>query len=200
MPKIVDRNQYRKKLLNKCFDLFAEKGYASVTMREISQRLGVSTGTLYHYFPSKEAMFEQLVEERYQQTIASIAPDLERAKTLAEKIEIVFDFVAKNEDYFLKQLFLDIDFSQQQGREKLQQNTVLKNLAERALAEFAELLGIRDPQVVIFISALIDGLVLARLYNGERLCLEEQGVLLGKMLTAYLEEGAGRQVSRGEKQ
>ena len=198
MPKIVDRDQYRKKLLNKCFDLFAEKGYASVTMREIAQRLGVSTGTLYHYFPNKEAMFEQLVEERYQQTIASIAPDLERAKTLAERIEIVFEFVAKNEEYFLKQLFLDIDFSQQQGRDKLQQNTVLKKLAERALTEFAEILGIRDPQVVIFISALIDGLILARLYNGEMLCLERQGVLLGKMLAAY--QAAGGQVSQEEKE
>ena len=198
MPKIVDRDQYRKKLLNKCFDLFAEKGYASVTMREIAQRLGVSTGTLYHYFPNKEAMFEQLVEERYQHAIASIAPDLERVTTLAERIQIVFDFVAKNEEYFLKQLFLDIDFSQQQGREKLQQNTVLKKLAERALTEFAEILGIRDPQMVIFISALIDGLILARLYNGEMLCLEEQGVLLGKMLTAYQE--AGEQISKEEKE
>ena len=53
MPKIVDRDRYRKELLNKCFDIFAEKGYSSVTMREIGSEIGVSTGTLYHYFPSK---------------------------------------------------------------------------------------------------------------------------------------------------
>ena len=59
MPKIVDHEQYRKELLGKCFDLFAQKGYGSITMRQIAQGLGVSTGTLYHYFPSKQALFEQ---------------------------------------------------------------------------------------------------------------------------------------------
>ncbi|HAX75319.1 MAG TPA: TetR/AcrR family transcriptional regulator [Cyanobacteria bacterium UBA11372] len=188
MPKIVDRDLYRKELLGKCFDLFASKGYASITMREIAQKLGVSTGTLYHYFPSKEAMFVQLFEERYRQTIASIAPALEKAKTLAERIEIVFDFVARNEEYFLKQLLLDIEFYQQQGREKMQQNKALQQLTERALAEFAKLLGIQDPKFVIYISSLIDGLVLARLYTDEIISWSEQGALLGKMITAYLEQ------------
>ncbi|GET37091.1 TetR/AcrR family transcriptional regulator [Microseira wollei] len=188
MPKIVDRDLYRKELLGKCFDLFASKGYASITMREIAQKLGVSTGTLYHYFPSKEAMFVQLFEERYRQTIASIAPELEKAKTLAERIEIVFDFVARNEEYFLKQLLLDIEFYQQQGREKMQKNKALQQLTERALAEFAKLLGIQDPKFVIYISSLIDGLVLARLYTDEIISWSEQGALLGKMITAYLEQ------------
>ncbi|MGL5836289.1 MAG: TetR/AcrR family transcriptional regulator, partial [Waterburya sp.] len=33
MPKIVDAQQYRQELLSKCFDLFAEKGFAQVTTR-----------------------------------------------------------------------------------------------------------------------------------------------------------------------
>lgn len=188
MPKIVDRDLYRKELLSKCFDLFASKGYASITMREIAQKLGVSTGTLYHYFPSKEAMFVQLVEERYRQTIASIAPDIEKAKTLVERIEIVFDFVGKNQDYFLKQLLLDIEFYQQQGREKLQQNKALQQLTEQVMAEFAKLLGIQDPKLVIYISALIDGLILAKLYTEEIVSWSEQGALLGKMITGYLDQ------------
>ncbi|MGB6015410.1 MAG: helix-turn-helix domain-containing protein, partial [Nodosilinea sp.] len=48
MPKIVDHDQYRREILDQCFDLFAEKGYAALTMRQIAQELGVSTGTLYH--------------------------------------------------------------------------------------------------------------------------------------------------------
>ena len=58
MPKIVDVEQYRKELLLKSAELFAEKGYANMTTRELAQGLGVSTGTLYHYFPSKAALFE----------------------------------------------------------------------------------------------------------------------------------------------
>ncbi len=188
MPKIVDRDLYRKELLAKCFDLFASKGYASITMREIAQKLGVSTGTLYHYFPNKEAMFVQLVEERYRQTIASIAPDIEKAQTLAEKIDVVFNFVGKNENYFLKQLLLDIEFYQQQGREKLQENKALQQLTDEAITEVAKLLGIHDPKLVLYISSLIDGLILARLYSDELVSWSEQGALLGQMLTAYLEQ------------
>lgn len=69
MPKIVNHEQYRKELLSKCFDLFAAKGYAAITMRQISAGLKVSTGTLYHYFPNKQALFEQLVEEISQQDV-----------------------------------------------------------------------------------------------------------------------------------
>jgi Bacterial regulatory proteins, tetR family. len=39
MPKIVNHEQYRKELLGKCFNLFAEKGYAAITMRQISAGL-----------------------------------------------------------------------------------------------------------------------------------------------------------------
>lgn len=71
MPKIVDHEQYRKELLDKCFDLFALKGYDSITMRQIAEGLGVSTGTLYHYFPSKQILFEQLVQEICEQDLSA---------------------------------------------------------------------------------------------------------------------------------
>ena len=69
MPKIVDRDHYRQELLMKSFDLFAQKGYSSITMRQLAQGIGVSTGTLYHYFPSKEALFLQLAEELDRQDV-----------------------------------------------------------------------------------------------------------------------------------
>jgi AcrR family transcriptional regulator len=62
MPKIVDHDQQRRELLLRCFDLFIRRGYESVTAREIAREIGASTGTLYHYFPSKLAILEQLYE------------------------------------------------------------------------------------------------------------------------------------------
>ena len=92
MPKIVDRDQYRKELLIKSFDLFAQKGYGSITMRQLAQGLGVSTGTLYHYFPSKEALFLQLVEEQTQQNILNFLAEEGNPTTLPERIETLFNF------------------------------------------------------------------------------------------------------------
>ncbi|MEA5464934.1 helix-turn-helix domain-containing protein [Leptothoe sp. PORK10 BA2] len=57
MPKVVDSEEYRKELLHRSFDLFASRGYASVTTRQISKELGISTGAMYHYFSSKQVLF-----------------------------------------------------------------------------------------------------------------------------------------------
>ncbi|MEM7759849.1 MAG: helix-turn-helix domain-containing protein, partial [Cyanobacteria bacterium P01_A01_bin.40] len=72
MPKIVDHHRYRKELLAKCFDLFAQRGYGSLTMRQVAKEIGVSTGTLYHYFASKEELFRQLIEEITEQDILRV--------------------------------------------------------------------------------------------------------------------------------
>ena len=62
MPKIVDHDAYRNELLQKYFDDFAQRGYNDVTMREIAQSLGVSTGSLYHYFPTKNSILESMMQ------------------------------------------------------------------------------------------------------------------------------------------
>ena len=37
--------------------LFVEKNYADVSMRDIAQAAGVSTGALYHHFPAKDKLY-----------------------------------------------------------------------------------------------------------------------------------------------
>lgn len=43
--------------------LFVEKGFAATRLEEVAQRAGVSKGTLYLYFDSKEAMFKAVIQE-----------------------------------------------------------------------------------------------------------------------------------------
>lgn len=43
--------------------LFVEKGYAATKLDDIAARAGVSKGTLYLYFDSKEALFEAVIRE-----------------------------------------------------------------------------------------------------------------------------------------
>lgn len=188
MPKIVDHDQYRKDLLHKSFDLFAEKGYA-ITMRQIAQGLGVSTGTLYHYFPSKEALFEQLVLEQFEQDILRIADELKQASTLAERLEAGFQFVESNRDYFFKQMMICMDFNQHLNREGKECSEVFRQLEEKAYATIGNLLGIEDPDLLMLVSALIDGLVIGQIY-GSPIPIARQGKLFAKMVTAYLESEA----------
>ncbi|MEG4349073.1 TetR/AcrR family transcriptional regulator [Microcoleus sp. LAD1_D3] len=191
MPKIVDRDRYRKELLNKCFDIFAEKGYSSVTMREIGSEIGVSTGTLYHYFPSKESLFEQLIEYlSYEDTKEEALAELGNPPTLAEKVEKMMDYISKNEDYMLKNLLMTFDFCHQKTRKEIDSNQALQEAGKRYEEAVICYLGISDPALAKFIICYIDGLLVRRFYQGERISVAEQWTLLKEMLLAYLDKNS----------
>ncbi len=50
-------------LLEAALDLFVEKGYAATRVEEIAARAGVSKGTLFLYFSSKEELFKAVVAD-----------------------------------------------------------------------------------------------------------------------------------------
>ena len=52
----------RQRLLETATALFAEKGYAAASVREIVGRAGVSKPVLYYYFKSKEGLFYAILE------------------------------------------------------------------------------------------------------------------------------------------
>jgi AcrR family transcriptional regulator len=52
----------RKRLLETATELFAEKGYAGASVREIVEKAGVSKPVLYYYFKSKEGLFYAILE------------------------------------------------------------------------------------------------------------------------------------------
>jgi AcrR family transcriptional regulator len=43
--------------------MFAERGYEDTSIEAVLREAGVSRGSLYHHFPSKEAVFEAVAEE-----------------------------------------------------------------------------------------------------------------------------------------
>ncbi len=186
MPKIVDHEQYRKELLGKCFDLFAQKGYAAITMRQIAECLGVSTGTLYHYFSSKQALFEQLVEEMCQQDISAALAELGERKTPQEAMEVLGKYLVKNEDYFIKWTYLVVDFCQYQDSQEISEKHVFRRVIQRYQQVICDFLGIEDLVLASLVLSLVDGLFLGRLQGNEMINIPEQCNLLGRILTAYL--------------
>jgi AcrR family transcriptional regulator len=78
MPSLSRRRKDTRpaELLDAALAVFAEKGFAAARMEDIAARAGAAKGTLYLYFPSKEAVFEALVR-------TLIVPNLDRAEALA---------------------------------------------------------------------------------------------------------------------
>jgi len=53
----------RRLILDNSLKLFVHKGYAATTTRDIAKRAGISAGLLFHYFPTKETILEELIDE-----------------------------------------------------------------------------------------------------------------------------------------
>lgn len=196
MPKIVNHEQYRKELLGQCFNLFAEKGYAAITMRQISAGLKVSTGALYHYFPNKQALFEQLVEEISQQDIITVLTEFRGKNNLLELMEALGQYLVINEDYLIKWTYLWVDFCQHQDSKiMLTNSTVFKRANQRCQQLACDLLGVRDVVLASFVLSFVNGVVLEKLWGNENIDFSEQCQLLGEMIVAYLGQKTDFKVS-----
>jgi AcrR family transcriptional regulator len=55
------REDTRQRLYEAAVDLVAEQGFSATTVDDIAERAGVAKGTVYYNFPSKTALFEELL-------------------------------------------------------------------------------------------------------------------------------------------
>jgi AcrR family transcriptional regulator len=103
-PSLVAPTRQRRKearpqeLLDAALALFVEKGFSATRSDEVAVRAGVSKGTLYLYYPSKEELLKAVIQQNLGQLIAegsSIVDDFEgpTAELLALLMRIWWDRV-----------------------------------------------------------------------------------------------------------
>lgn len=64
--KSVPQELSRKMILNASQELFVQKGYQHVSMREIAKKLNYSHGAIYYHFKNKAELFYALVEDHFR--------------------------------------------------------------------------------------------------------------------------------------
>ena len=57
------RGKTREVILKTAAKVFFENGFEKTSVKMILNEAGIVTGSFYHFFPSKEALFEAVVEE-----------------------------------------------------------------------------------------------------------------------------------------
>jgi len=65
-------------LLDAALDLFVEKGFAATRVEEVARQAGVSKGTLFLYFPSKEELFKAVVRHHLSGHFARWSQEIDR--------------------------------------------------------------------------------------------------------------------------
>jgi AcrR family transcriptional regulator len=176
MPKIVDRDLYRQELLEQAFTLFAKRGYAAVTMRDVAKELKVSTGTLYHYFPTKEALFQDLMNNLSKRDVLAVAKQ-DAKEPLEQRLMNLVGFMEEREDYFRQQIMLLVSAQQ-----------TVKDLPNEAARRYrqavTDLTALKEAEVTLLLSQLL-GLVLLRLLETPKQSFSKQAKPLIKLFIQY---------------
>ena len=87
------KDERRMAFLNAAMDEFFERGFAAARVDDIAQRAGLSKGTLYLYFKSKEALFLGLVKSVAVPKIEQMEMLVANAPTASAAISGILRFV-----------------------------------------------------------------------------------------------------------
>ena len=101
----MKENMTKVLLLETATQLFSENGYEATGVRDILQTSGVSTGSFYHFFSSKESIFEAVIErylQGYTERIGSIFTNED--KSFSARINLFFEELKKTSDGYYHKL------------------------------------------------------------------------------------------------
>lgn len=108
MSKRLRASERRATILAVAKVLFSDKGYHGVSVDEIARRLGVSPAILYRHFTSKEALYEEVLNDiackRESYVEAVVNSDGSFADVLRKITRIYIESVSKDPDYLRMEL------------------------------------------------------------------------------------------------
>src|SRR5277367_155638 len=133
----------RERILAAALKLFAHEPYQAVTMDRVAVAAGVAKGTLYLYFPSKDALYLGVLSDgldtAYRTYMASADPKLPVVERLRRSIAVMVEFYDQRRD------FLQF-YAMEEPRLAEARNRIIEGSRERGANFFASLIeeGIRQ--------------------------------------------------------
>lgn len=96
--------QRKLEILTVAERLFARKGFFKTSMAEVAQEAEFSVGSLYQFFPSKEAVYVALMEEKFEEYLALVRREVGLAKTVPDQLDALIatklGFFEKHRNFF----------------------------------------------------------------------------------------------------
>jgi AcrR family transcriptional regulator len=177
MPKIVDHESRRAEITKAVIRSIAKEGLANVTIRGIAREGGFSSGTLAHYFDSKEALIDFAFDEISKQAFLRIGTRALRCTQAREKVRVVIEELtpqpSDEHDSVISVSFWAAARQNERLRQKFHE--VYENLRTQLCGFISE--GIASGEFSVegdiddeidFIVAITDGLLVSFLLDPER--------------------------------
>ncbi len=115
MAKRLKSSERRASILAVAKVLFADRGYHGVSVDDIARRLGVSPAVLYQHFPSKQALYEAVLNdiactrEDYVDAIVDSAMDF--GDVLRRMTRVFVHSIARDPDYLRMEMLAALEAS-----------------------------------------------------------------------------------------
>ena len=154
-------------LMRVAVNLFAEKGYAAVTIQDITAHAGVTHSLVYYHFKNKEELFTRAVIYLIDNNIRSFQRNLSRHSHPVDLLEDWFDYNIQHAEVLKKMVKIMFDSSMSDEQSPHASNVIKhfydeeKNILSENIAKGISM-GIfqnLDPiKIAAFISTHIDGI------------------------------------------
>ena len=82
----LGREERRRQILETALAVFTEKGFHAANVADVAARAGISQGTIYLYFDSKEALLEAAVRSFFEDFGQQVDDLVQKAPTASEKL------------------------------------------------------------------------------------------------------------------
>ena len=156
LPRRLSAQERRQQILDQAARLFVERGFESVTVADLAHELQTSRPTIYSYFPSTEAILDDLLEQRLAELLRRLDPllhGLSPGAPASNAAEVVFRFLLGEADT------LRLLHSGGAPTFQARRHAFLSELGER-LTLSPELLVRREPELLLLLTTLLDSLAL----------------------------------------
>ena len=75
-PQAADYAERRAAIVDKAAELYARKGFASASVADLAEHVGASKALIYHYYPSKEEILFEVMDQHLRQLSEAVEETL----------------------------------------------------------------------------------------------------------------------------
>ncbi len=91
MPKII--KNVRENIISCTKEIIAEKGFNSLTMRDVAKRTNYGVGTIYNYFPNKMSILAAILLEEWSLVETQINKKIEKSPSFSASLETIYSSI-----------------------------------------------------------------------------------------------------------
>lgn len=100
------KEETKKKIIDVAMKLFKQNGFNATTMEQIAREVDIAKGTLYNYFPVKEAIVDEYIKRSFRDKNSERILQLEKMPDTRSRMILIFNELMKgvqaNKEFFEK--------------------------------------------------------------------------------------------------